>query len=212
LDDFVEQLESQYIDTSNDEKVMVPVARMYESGFFKEKDLTDWEKKPAADQNWAKLKSYFGEIYTNKRRYSQSMAMQTRFMEQMANIEERRDEEEQTKEGEDVAMMFGILQQPHQEQMNVMQEANKTAQELMQMQMKQMAEQQKQATAQMAAFMKLMTAMQQNGAQGQATTTRKGRNDGPIYCKNCKLNGFHQPDSCFELEKNKSKRPKDWVS
>ena len=64
----------------------------------------------------------------------------------------------------------------------------------------------------MAAFMKLMTAMQQNGAQGQATTTRKGRNDGPIYCKNCKLNGYHQPDSCFELEKNKSKRPKDWVS
>ena len=56
-------------------------------------------------------------------------------------------------------------------------------------------------------------AIQQNGAQGQATTTRReGRNDGPIYCKNCKLNGFHQPDSCFELEKNKSKRPKDWVS
>ena len=85
-------------------------------------------------------------------------------------------------------------------------------QELMQMQMKQMAEQQKQAAAQMSAFMKSMPAIQQNGAQGQATTTRKGRNDGPIYCKNCKLNGYHQPDSCFELEKNTARQPPGWKS
>ena len=42
----MEQLEYRDIDTFNDEKVMAAVARMYESGFFKEKDLVDWEKKP----------------------------------------------------------------------------------------------------------------------------------------------------------------------
>ena len=94
LDDFVKQLELRDIDTSNNEKVMAAVARMYESGFFKEKDLANWEKKPAADQNWATFKAYFGEIFTDKQRYSQSMAKQTRFVEQAANIEERRDEEE----------------------------------------------------------------------------------------------------------------------
>ena len=105
------------------------------------------------------FKLYFGKIYTDKQRYSQLMPKQTRFVEQAANIEEWRDEEERAKEGDNAAMMFRIVQQSHQEQMNVMQEADKTAQELMQMQMKQIAEQQKQATAWMAAYMKSMTAM-----------------------------------------------------
>ena len=53
ISDFVEQLDARDIDTSNDEQLIAAVVRMYESEYFSEKDLMDWEKKPAADQNWA---------------------------------------------------------------------------------------------------------------------------------------------------------------
>ena len=32
------------------------------------------------------------------------------------------------------------------------------------------------------------------------------------YCKNCKMEVVHPPNDCFELEKNKYKRPRNWVS
>ena len=31
-----------------------------------------------------------------------------------------------------------------------------------------------------------------------------------IHCPNCKVVGFHKPDNCFELVKNKAKRPASW--
>ena len=30
------------------------------------------------------------------------------------------------------------------------------------------------------------------------------------HCPNCKVDGFHKPDDCFELVKNKAKRPAAW--
>ena len=38
-----------------------------------------------------------------------------------------------------------------------------------------------------------------------------GGNEGS-FCKNCKRKTWHLPDNCFELEKNKSKRPAYWKS
>ena len=40
---------------------------------------------------------------------------------------------------------------------------------------------------------------------GKATNKRS-----PTTCTNCKKYGFHKPDDCFELEKNLSKRSKNW--
>ena len=32
------------------------------------------------------------------------------------------------------------------------------------------------------------------------------------HCQNCKMEVYHPPDDCFELEKNKGRRPRNWVS
>ena len=51
------------IATSDVEKVMTSVARMWESVFFTNNFLIKWEKKEAADQTWANVKTYFMELY-----------------------------------------------------------------------------------------------------------------------------------------------------
>ena len=53
------KLEERNIATSDEEKVMAEVSRMWESEFFTNKNLIKWEKKEAADQIWKKLKTYF---------------------------------------------------------------------------------------------------------------------------------------------------------
>ena len=32
----------------------------------------------------------------------------------------------------------------------------------------------------------------------------------PTLCANCKKEGYHQPQDCYELVKNKDKRPPGW--
>ena len=56
---------------------MAAVARMYESEYFTEKDLMEWEKKSVAEQNWVQFKKFFGDIYQDKKRYAKSMNKRT---------------------------------------------------------------------------------------------------------------------------------------
>ena len=50
--------------------------------------------------------------------------------------------------------------------------------------------------------------------RAQGNTRSGGRenkqNNQTTHCPNCKVDGFHKPDDCFELVKNKSKRPAAW--
>ena len=34
----------------------------------------------------------------------------------------------------------------------------------------------------------------------------------PTLCANCKKEGYHQPQDCYELAKNKEKSPPGWIS
>ena len=34
----------------------------------------------------------------------------------------------------------------------------------------------------------------------------------PTLCANCKKEGYHHPQDCYELAKNKDKRPPGWIS
>jgi len=77
ISDFVEKLETRDINTSNEGKLVVAVARMYESEYFSKKDLMDWEEKPVSDQDWTQFKMYFGDIYQDKKRYAKSMNKRT---------------------------------------------------------------------------------------------------------------------------------------
>ena len=53
------------------------------------------------------------------------------------------------------------------------------------------------------------------GRNGGRDRRRGGRDREPApkrYCRNCKLEGWHDHEDCWELEKNKDKRPSNWKS
>ena len=54
----------------------------------------------------------------------------------------------------------------------------------------------------------LSTQGQQGGRAGRGGGEWKPKN----CCKNCKMEVVHPPDDCFELEKNRQRRPWGWVS
>ena len=42
--------------------------------------------------------------------------------------------------------------------------------------------------------------------------TQASARNPPTLCANCKKEGYHQPQDCYELAKNKDKRPPGWRS
>ena len=83
------ELEERNIATSDEEKVMAAVARMWESEFFTDKFLIKWEKKEAANQTWANVKTYFTELYQSYTQYSKLLAKRTRFHKSASNVKEK---------------------------------------------------------------------------------------------------------------------------
>ncbi len=70
LDRFMISLNDRGISTSVEEKTMAAGARMWESKMFTEDQMVAWENKPAADQTWANLQTYFTEKWLERRQYS----------------------------------------------------------------------------------------------------------------------------------------------
>ena len=68
---------------------MVAVARMWESELFKDKNLIKWERKEAADQTWANVKTYSTELYQSHTQYRKLLAKRTRFHESASNVKEK---------------------------------------------------------------------------------------------------------------------------
>ena len=101
------------------------VARMWESGFFTEEKLIEWEKKDGGDQTWAAVQTYFGGLYHDHKQYSKATAKRARMSKGMNNIEENA--KEQAAEKDDASMMFAMMQEQHSEQMNIMREQNEAA-------------------------------------------------------------------------------------
>ena len=112
-----------------------------------------------------------------------------------------------TEEGKMQAMMFTLLQEQHQLQLEAMAAANKAAMEAM-----------------MECMNALVTA--QGGRQHPATNkdntpplTNGGKEDDPkkgyirrkkALCPHCKAFIYHKPEKCYELEANKDKRWPGW--
>ena len=59
LDKFQISLIDRGISTSIEEKVMAAVALMWESEMFTEDQMVAWENRPAVDQIWTNLQTYF---------------------------------------------------------------------------------------------------------------------------------------------------------
>ncbi len=81
LDRFQASLGNGGIATSNAEKTMVAGAQMWQSEMFMEDQMVVWENKPAAQQTWAKLQTYFTKKWLERKQYSATMAKQLPFKE-----------------------------------------------------------------------------------------------------------------------------------
>ena len=89
LDELTTEFGECNIATSEEEKVMSEVTRMWESEFFTDKNLIKWEKKEASDQTWPNLKIYFTELYQSHTQYSKSLAKRSKFHESASNVKEK---------------------------------------------------------------------------------------------------------------------------
>jgi hypothetical protein len=58
------------ISTSVEEKAMAAGARMWESEMFTEDQMVAGENKPAVNQTWVNLQTYFTEKWLERRQYS----------------------------------------------------------------------------------------------------------------------------------------------
>jgi hypothetical protein len=202
LDRFMISLNDRGISTSVEEKTMAAGARMWESEMFTEDQMVAWENKPAADQTWANLQTYFTEKWLERRQYSSATAKQSRFKEAALAAQEIATAEE---EGETHAMMFALLQDQHKAQIEVLTAAN---------------------TASMNAIMEKMNAMIANNADGRKQPDKEntppntnGGDNGArkakrkkTLCPHCNTLVFHKPANCYELEANKDKRWTGWKS
>ena len=57
----------------NPEKTQIFVEQMYECNMFTEREMIEWEANPEENKTWALAKSYFSDLYVNKRSYQEDM-------------------------------------------------------------------------------------------------------------------------------------------
>jgi hypothetical protein len=122
LDKFQIPLADQGILTSIEEKAMAAGAQMWESKILTEDQMVAWENRPAGDQTWTNLQTYFTEKWLKRRQYLAATAKQSRFKEAALAAQEQAAAME---EGETQAMLFALLQEQHQLQLEAMAVGNK---------------------------------------------------------------------------------------
>jgi hypothetical protein len=206
LDKFQISLADRGISTSVEEKAMAAGARMWESKMFTEDQMVASENKPAIDQTWVNLQTYFTEKWLEGRQYSADTAKQSRFKEAALAANEQA---AATEEGKKKAMMFALLQEQHQSQLEAMATTNKVAMEAMLERMNALV-----VTAQGGRKHNPAT----NKENEHPPTNRRKENDtkkGPTrrkkaQCPHCKAFVYHKPKKCLELEANKDKLWPGW--
>ncbi len=205
LDKFQISLADRGISTSVEEKAMTAGPRMWDSKRFTEDQMVAWENKPAVDQTWVNLQTYFTEKWLERHQYSAATAKQSRYKEAVLAASEQA---AATEESETQAMMFALLQEQHQSQLKAMATTNKVAMEAM-----------------LERMHALVTA--QGGRKHDPATDKENEhpptnsrkeNDtkkGPTrrkkaQCPHCKAFVYHKPEKCLELEVNKDKHWPGW--
>ena len=112
---------------------------MWGSVYFTEESQIKWEKKATSDKTWSNVRKYSGELYQYRTQFSRSTTGKRDKFDRTNNIKEEAARIE--KEENYGTMMFPMMHQQHQEQINQMKESNKQALEMVHQSIKQMAEQ-----------------------------------------------------------------------
>ena len=131
--------------------IMACVARMFESKYFTEEKLIEWENKPDADKTWALVKTYFTTLYNDRRQFSKAMAGQSVFHQREEANHINNDAHTlsgttigstiTTSAHDETAQMIVALEERHLEQMNMVKESSEKAMNMATEAMKQMATQ-----------------------------------------------------------------------
>ncbi len=128
LDRFQISLGDRGIATSDEEKMMAAGAQLWQSKMFTEDQMVVWENEAPADQTWANLQAYFTKKWFKRKQYLATTAKQCRFKEAALLAQETAATEE---EGETQVMLFALLQEQHDKQMETMDATNKTKMDAM---------------------------------------------------------------------------------
>jgi hypothetical protein len=213
LDRFQISLTDRSILTSIKEKTIAAGARMWESKVFTEDQMVAWENRPIVDQTWTNLQTYFTEKWLERRQYLAATAKQSRFKEAALAAQEQA---AATEEGEMQVMMFALLQEQHQLQLEAMAMANKATMEVMMEQMNALIAAQ---GGRKSPADKENTPPLKNGGQknkqdikprGPRGSRPRDNARGMAPCPHCKALVYHKADKCYELESNKDKRWMGW--
>jgi hypothetical protein len=206
LDKFQISLADHGISTSVEEKAMAVGARMWESKMFTEDQIVAWENRPAVNQSWINFQTYFTEKWLKRHQYSAAMAKQSCFKEAALAAQEQA---AATEEGETQGMMFALLQEQHQLQIEAMAMANKATTEAMMECMnalvaaqggKRKPQEDKENTPPLT----------NAGKDNDQDNKPRGIRCKKTLCPHCKALIYYKPNKCYELEENKDKRWVGW--
>jgi hypothetical protein len=215
LDRFQISLMDRGILTSVKEKTMAVGARMWESKMFTEDQMVAWENRPAVNQMWTILQTFFTEKWLERCQYLAAMAKQSCFKEAALAVQEQA---AATEERETQAMMFALLQEQHQLQLEVMAMANKATMEAMMEQMNALIA--AQGGRKSPANKENTPPLKNGGKKNEQDIKPRGprrlqpRDDawGMALCPHCKALLYHNANKCYKLESNKDKRWVRWKS
>jgi hypothetical protein len=187
---------------------MAAGTQMWNSKMFTEDQMLSWENKPAINQTWPNLQTYFTKKWLEWKQYSATTAKQSHFKEAALLAQETAATEE---EGETQAMLFAMLQEQHDKQMATMAASNKANMDTMMEWMNVLVaasggrrSNNKENTPPMG-----NTTPAGGSAGGNKTKNPKRKRK---LCPNCKTFVYHAPDKCYELEVNKDTRYPRWTS
>ncbi len=122
LGHFQISLGDQGIATSNNEKTMAAGAQMWQSKMFSEDQMVVWENRAVANQTWPNLQAYFTEKWLKRKQYLATTAKQSQFKEAALLAQETAAAKE---EGETQVMLFAMLQEQQDKQMETVAATNK---------------------------------------------------------------------------------------
>jgi hypothetical protein len=187
---------------------MAAGAQMWNSEMFTEDQMLLWENKPAIDQTWPNLQTYFTKKWLERKQYLVTMAKQSHFKEAALLAQETAATEE---EGETQAKLFAMLQEQHDKQMATMGASNKANMNAMMERMNILVA----AGGGRRSNDKENTPPMENttpvGGSARGNKTKKPKCKRKL-CPNCKRFVYHAPNKCYELEANKDPRYPRWMS
>ena len=195
-------------------KVVRAVGAMYASELFDEKEMMTWENKTDNQKTWAAVKKHFGDLYQDKKRYTEAKAKKTGFGS-IQNVEETKTEMIQD-DGELREFFDGLEDavRMDKEHINQMASTNEAMVKLTQ-----------QLTAQLAVANSTVETVLKQNAELVALLAKHGISAGKAAaevpppdkekkkrrkCTHCKKWTIHKDEECYTLEANKDKRPSWW--